>query len=134
MELHQALSELGEEKRLDLVAVSWIGRGDFAPFDFGTARDLANRRHRHRSAVYLLSAPRLADDLECGLRLALSIVPGCESDVRRQLRLAGAMDSQIVIEEGLTRRWAPPSPAVATDRPKDETRHAIGDIRSARAV
>jgi hypothetical protein len=133
MELHRALSEFGEEKRLDLIAVCWIGRGDFDPSDFGRARDLANRRHRYRSAVYLLSAPRLAEDLERGLRLVLSTATIFRSDaVHRRPPMAGAVDSEIVVGEGAARQSSPAGLPAIADRPNHDTRRPAAEMRSAR--
>jgi hypothetical protein len=132
MELHRLLGELGEEKKLDLVAVSWIGRGDCDPSRFGDARDLANRRLRHRSADYLLGAPRLADELERGLHLMLADAPKClRSDALRPLRPAGAANPGIVARAG----WpSGPTRPIPANRPNDETQYGGAEIRSARAV
>lgn len=64
-ELEGALGSLNEDEQLDLVALAWLGRGDFETFE--DARDeAAGVRNRHISD-YLIGTPQLGDYLEEGL-------------------------------------------------------------------
>jgi hypothetical protein len=66
-ELREAIEDLNEDEIIDLIAVAWIGRGDFDRDEWEEARSLARERHRGRSASYLLGMPALGDYLEEGL-------------------------------------------------------------------
>ncbi|MGQ7793706.1 DUF3775 domain-containing protein [Faunimonas sp. B44] len=74
-ELSGAIAGLNEDETVDLIAISWIGRGDFEADELEEARQLANERHRRNSARYLTGMPLLGDYLEEGLS-ALGF--GCE--------------------------------------------------------
>jgi hypothetical protein len=55
---------LNEDEQVDLVALTWLGRGDG---DLDTWRDLrteASRAHNNRTGSYLIGTPMLADYLE----------------------------------------------------------------------
>lgn len=67
IELRTAINGLNEDEVIDLIALAWLGRGDFAKEDWDEARDLAAQRHRRRSALYLTGMPALGDYLEEGL-------------------------------------------------------------------
>ncbi|MEX2648594.1 MAG: DUF3775 domain-containing protein [Alphaproteobacteria bacterium] len=67
-ELVGTLDALNEEQLVDLVALVWIGRGDFAAEQLNEARKQARRQHQlKKGATYLLGTPLLADYLEEGL-------------------------------------------------------------------
>lgn len=66
-ELRGALASLNEDELLDLVALAWIGRGDFARAQWDEARNLAKSRHGTPTESYLLGMPLLGDFLETGL-------------------------------------------------------------------
>ena len=66
-ELQQAIADLNYEEVVDLIAITWVGRGDFSRDDFESARGLAMERHRPNSAPYLIGIPNLGDCLEEGL-------------------------------------------------------------------
>ena len=66
-ELREAIEDLNEDEIVDLIAVAWLGRGDFDRDEWQEARALAGERHRGRSATYLLGMPALGDYLEEGL-------------------------------------------------------------------
>ncbi len=68
-ELRTAIDSLNDDEVIDLIALAWLGRGDFAKEEWEEARNLANERHRHRSAAYLTGMPALGDYLEEGLSL-----------------------------------------------------------------
>jgi uncharacterized protein DUF3775 len=66
-ELREAINDLNEDETADLVALVWIGRGDFDRSDLEEARALARERHRRRAGAYLIGIPTLGDLLEEGL-------------------------------------------------------------------
>jgi hypothetical protein len=66
-ELRAAISGLNDDEVIDLIALAWVGRGDFAKEGWQEARTLARERHRRRSAGYLIGIPALGDYLEEGL-------------------------------------------------------------------
>lgn len=66
-ELKSVINTLNDEEVIDLIALAWLGRGDFAAAEWAEARALATERHRHRSAAYLMGMPALGDYLEEGL-------------------------------------------------------------------
>ena len=66
-ELRGAIDILDDDEIIDLIALSWVGRGDFGRDDWSDARALANERHRAHSANYLIGMPSLGDYLEEGL-------------------------------------------------------------------
>lgn len=66
-ELRAAINELNIDDQCDLVALTWVGRGDYGPEGWREARALAEQQHNNRTADYLLGVPTLADLLEEGL-------------------------------------------------------------------
>jgi hypothetical protein len=64
-ELDAALASLNIDEQLDLMALTWLGRGDFA--SFAEARKEANDMRDKHIAVYLKGTPKLGDYLEEGL-------------------------------------------------------------------
>jgi hypothetical protein len=66
-ELREAIVDLNDDEIIDLIALAWVGRGDFDRRDFESARSLAMERHRRNSAPYLIGMPNLGDCLEEGL-------------------------------------------------------------------
>ena len=66
-ELMSALQSLNEDQLLDLVALSWIGRGDYESEGWDEARtEAAAMRDKHIPS-YLAGTPLLSDYLEEGL-------------------------------------------------------------------
>jgi hypothetical protein len=66
-ELMSALQSLNEDQLLDLIALSWIGRGDYESEDWKKARaEAAAVRDKHIPS-YLVGTPLLGDYLEEGL-------------------------------------------------------------------
>jgi Protein of unknown function (DUF3775) len=66
-ELSGFIRDLNEDEQVDLVALTWLGRGDG---DLDTWRDLrteASRAHNNRTGSYLIGTPMLAGYLEEGL-------------------------------------------------------------------
>lgn len=66
-ELISAIGDLNVDDQCDLVALAWVGRGDYGPEGWGEARALAVQQHNAHTAEYLLGMPLLADYLEEGL-------------------------------------------------------------------
>ena len=66
-ELRAAINALNEDEVVDLIALAWLGRGDFDKSEWADACSLARERHRRRSAAYLTGMPQLGDYLEEGL-------------------------------------------------------------------
>jgi hypothetical protein len=75
-----ALEGLDEDESLDLVALMWIGRGDFEPEEWEEARQLAREAATLSTADYLKGVPLLADYLEAGLEAVGVDVRGAEDD------------------------------------------------------
>lgn len=66
-ELRSAIDLLDDDELIDLIALAWVGRGDFGRSEWPNARALAQERHRQHSAAYLVGMPTLGDLLEEGL-------------------------------------------------------------------
>lgn len=66
-ELRAAISALSEDEQIDLVTLTWLGRGDGDIDDWDNLRAEAARAHNNRTASYLLGIPLLSDFLEEGL-------------------------------------------------------------------
>lgn len=62
-ELTQFIEALDADEQDALVALAWIGRGDFAPGDWRDAIAQAAQRREGPTARYLLGMPLLADYL-----------------------------------------------------------------------
>lgn len=63
-ELESLISDLNEDEQIDLVALSWLGRGDGSVEDWEAIRAEAAAAHNDRTTSYLLGTPLLADYLE----------------------------------------------------------------------
>ncbi len=66
-ELRSFIRELDVDDQCDLVALTWLGRGDFERDEWDQALQLARQEHNQRTAEYLLGTPLLADYLAEGL-------------------------------------------------------------------
>jgi hypothetical protein len=66
-EVSSALGALNDDETLDLVALTWIGRGDYTSEDWEEARDQAREIPLKDRPRYLLGTPLLGDFLEEGL-------------------------------------------------------------------
>lgn len=69
-ELIDSIEGLNEDEQLDLVALMWIGRGDFTAEEWQEARDQAADVRPRNTAHYLSETPLLSDFLEEGLSKA----------------------------------------------------------------
>ncbi|HWP24988.1 MAG TPA: DUF3775 domain-containing protein [Xanthobacteraceae bacterium] len=66
-ELRSFINGLTEDEQIDLVALTWLGRGDGSIDEWNELREEAARLHNKRTAAYLLAKPMLADYLAEGL-------------------------------------------------------------------
>ncbi len=66
-ELREFINGLNEDEQIELVALSWLGRGSFTADEWEEAKAEASRAHNERTAEYLLGMPLLADYLAEGL-------------------------------------------------------------------
>jgi hypothetical protein len=72
--LRAFIAELNEDEQASLIALAWVGRGDYTGDEFEEARALAKERNIRDPAEYLLGIDMLGDMLEEGLdELGLSI-------------------------------------------------------------
>jgi hypothetical protein len=67
LELRSFINALTEDEQIDLVTLTWLGRGDGTIDDWDQLRSEAARLHNARTAAYLLGKPMLADHVEEGL-------------------------------------------------------------------
>ena len=66
-ELREVINDLNDDEVVDLIALAWVGRGDYSREEWEEAQALALERHRQHSANYLMGMPTLSDYLEEGL-------------------------------------------------------------------
>lgn len=65
-EIREAIEDLNEDEQAELVAMTWVGRGDFSADEWSDALAAAQERHTGPSSAYLLGMPLLGDLLEEG--------------------------------------------------------------------
>ena len=61
-ELEEALDALNVDEQLDLIALTWLGRGEYS--SFAEAREEASDRRDKHIPEYLIGTPKLGDFLE----------------------------------------------------------------------
>lgn len=66
-ELGEIIGDMNQRQRAELIALMWVGRGDYEVEDWESAVDDAIGDHSVRAAQYLLAHPMVADELEEGL-------------------------------------------------------------------
>lgn len=66
-ELEGFIDAMSEDEQVELVALAWLGRGDYDKTEWGDALEAAADRRNQRTAEYLLGMPMVADYLEEGL-------------------------------------------------------------------
>lgn len=66
-ELTAAIDSLNEDQQIELVALSWMGRGDYDKEDWPEAVAEARAARSDHTAGYLLGMPLVGDYLENGL-------------------------------------------------------------------
>jgi len=68
-EITSLVSEISVDEQVDLVALMWLGRGDYTAADWPSVRAEAISGHNEHTAEYLSGTPLLADYLAEGLSL-----------------------------------------------------------------
>lgn len=68
-ELTAVIRSMSEDEQVDLVALTWLGRGDGDLGDWDELRAEAARARNNRTASYLLGIPLLSDYLEEAISL-----------------------------------------------------------------
>ena len=66
-EVKEAIDDLNEDEQIELVALTWVGRGDFSAEQWDEAVTAARDARSDHTAEYLLGIPVLSDYLEEGL-------------------------------------------------------------------
>lgn len=66
-EIKDAIDGLNEDHQTELVALTWLGRGDFTAGEWRDALRMARERRSNPTSEYLLGTPMLGDYLEEGL-------------------------------------------------------------------
>jgi len=66
-ELVDAINGLNDFERIELLALTWLGRGDYGKEEWREALREARRVHDEKETGYLVGTPLLADYLEEGL-------------------------------------------------------------------
>ncbi len=66
-ELRELIDDLNVDESAELVALAWLGRGDFEVAEWQEGVEQARQRANKRTSSYLLGMPMLADYLEAGL-------------------------------------------------------------------
>jgi hypothetical protein len=62
-QLKGAIEDLDPDQQMTLVALMWLGRGDYTLAEWGEALELAEENWTDHTADYLVSTPLLADYL-----------------------------------------------------------------------
>lgn len=68
-ELRTTINDLEPDQQICIVALMWLGRGDFDIEEWDDALAEARDAYNARSAEYLIATPLVADYLEEGLNL-----------------------------------------------------------------
>ena len=79
-EMARFISNMSEDEQIDLVALAWLGRDDYAAEEWDDVRQQAVEAHNDKTARYLIGMPLLADYLEAGLATLGYSVGELESD------------------------------------------------------
>jgi hypothetical protein len=79
-ELRDMIDALNDDEVVEVIALVWIGRGDFGVEDIEEARELARERHQGSSSRYLMGIPTLAEYLSEGVASAGYDLEGLEPD------------------------------------------------------
>ncbi len=66
-ELKGFIDAMDEDEQCELVALCWVGRGDFSPDEWDDAVAEARSRRQGSTAEYLIGTPLVSDYLEEGL-------------------------------------------------------------------
>jgi hypothetical protein len=68
-ELKSTIEDLEPDQQIELVALMWVGRGDFSEEEWEGAVEEAQGNWNPRTAEYLMATPLVADYLDEGLSL-----------------------------------------------------------------
>jgi Protein of unknown function (DUF3775) len=68
-EIAAVINAMSMDEQIDLVALTWLGRGNGTIEDWDELRAEAARAHNRRTAAYLLGIPLLADYLDDAISL-----------------------------------------------------------------
>jgi hypothetical protein len=68
-ELTSFIGAMNVDQQIELVALTWLGRGDYSADDWPSVREQAAEAHNDKTASYLLGIPMLGDFLEEGLAM-----------------------------------------------------------------
>ena len=66
-ELHELIDAMDVEEQISLVALMWLGRGDYSIEEWSEALQEARDRLTAHTADYVIATPLVADYLEEGL-------------------------------------------------------------------
>lgn len=66
-ELRELIADFNVDETAELVALVWLGRGDYEAAEWASALDEAKGRNMKLTATYLLGMPLLGEYLEQGL-------------------------------------------------------------------
>jgi hypothetical protein len=66
-ELLATLQDLNDDEMTDVLALIWIGRGDYSASEWSQARTAASEARDSRAVHYLIETPNFGDLLEQGL-------------------------------------------------------------------
>ena len=66
-ELKTTIDDLEPDQQVTLVALMWVGRGDYSVDEWDSATEFAGESWNQRTAEYLIGTPLLADYLSMGL-------------------------------------------------------------------
>jgi hypothetical protein len=67
-EIRSTIEDLDPNQQAELVALMWLGRGDYDIEEWDTAvQDAMEEEYAERTVEYLLAHPMVSDDLEEGL-------------------------------------------------------------------
>lgn len=69
LEVRTAIDDLEPDQQMILVALMYVGRGDYDKTEWANALELAREEWTPNTGAYLLSRPQVADFLQEGLSL-----------------------------------------------------------------
>jgi hypothetical protein len=67
LEARSHIRSMNIDEQCELVALAWLGRGDYTLEDWREAVRAAEHAHNNRTAEYLFGMPHLPDHLQAGL-------------------------------------------------------------------
>lgn len=67
LQIRSTIDDLEPDQQVELVAMAWVGRGDYGPDEWESAVAQARESWNERTADYLIGTPLIADFLEEGL-------------------------------------------------------------------